>query len=312
MVLSLVGVVMILLSLWKHDASYFWIEAWFVIEILVLTVLTRSMGAYRGLLMLAQGVFIGGGLTLLVGQGLKLVGVDIDAGFWSSYVFPVVEELAKIAPVVLFAYLFYRKEKVWPNISDFLFLAVMAGAGFSMFEKYFWEGIYFPFTYGPHIGDLYFFSDALGINVAGEPFGFIGHSAATGLIGLGIGFGLYCKKKFKACADWWWLTPVVAFSWVTLEHVLSNLYYSNGSEALLAIGGGMLTPWIFLAVMIGALCVDFKASWKFLGEFPRFKKELASDWKGIIKGCKKGHFAFKKAWVLCKKVRFVNLIGWNR
>jgi acyl dehydratase len=54
--------------------------------------------------------------------------------------------------------------------------------------------------------------------------------------------------------------PTVALcapaAWITLEHVLANLYVNTGADAALLLGNGRLTPWLFLVLVAGIITVD--------------------------------------------------------
>ena len=327
--LSVAALLFSLGSFYFHNSDYFWIEISFVIEISILTCLTRSTNMMNGGFALLNGIFLSAGATLLIAQVIGFLGFDIQNVFWSAYVFPWVEEISKLIPVLLFAYLLFKKDKVLPNISDFLFLGVMGGAGFSLFEKYFWDGISFDTTYGPHLGSVYFFPDALGTYVSGDVLGYVGHSAATGLIALGIGIGLYLKKKKKkefrvaeqlsvktspsrSRFKLWWIAPLAGLLWIVLEHTLLNLYYANGSELLLLIGGGLLTPWVFLVATVVGLVLGGKLTFDFLKKYTGVKKELDSDFKKLVSHIKSGHVVVDEIMKFFRKIRFANLIGWNR
>ena len=237
---AIVGVIYILIKYISGGAESFWIEAWFMLEILVITMITRTVSAKYGLFIYTQGLVIGAGFTLLVGSLVNLVGFEVSGGFFGAVFMPIIEEVAKFLPVLIAAYLTIKRNKTIFNISDFLLLSVMSGAGFSMLEKYFWEGINFSFTYGPHLGDTYFFSDALGVNMSGETVGYIGHAAATGFAGMGLGLGFYLKKRFTAAKTWWWIVPLATFGWVTFEHIIYNFRHDVSA---IWFKGMTLTPW---------------------------------------------------------------------
>lgn len=235
------------------DREYFWIEVLFMLEALVLTVFTRSVSTRFALGMFTQGVAISSMTTLLLYQ---LVGLfDIHGLISGEVVMATIEEVVKIAPVLLAAWIVKKNRGLSFNISDYLLLAVFAGAGFSMVEKSFWDSVSFPLTYGPHIFGWYFFPDALAVYAGDSIIGYVGHAAATGFIGLGIGIGFYLKRTQNR---WWWALPLGTFAWVTCEHILSNAYYIDGTELLTAIGGGRLTPWLFIVVLIIGLQIDKK------------------------------------------------------
>ena len=279
-----------------NSPEWFWIELWFMLEILVLTALTRTTSFVFSLSTFAQGLILGFGATYL----LDLV-LNIDTGTaMRSTIMPIAEEIFKLLP--LFAamwFIFRQKKTIMMNLSDYLLLGVMGGAGFGMLEKYLWGDPYFPFTYGPHIGDTYFFSDALGITVDGAAFGYIGHAAATGFIAMGIGLGIYLKTVRKHSL--WWALPLATFAWVTLEHILSNLYYATGSSALHLMGGGQLTPYLFLILMVVILVIDRRNTKEVLKK-PHLKKRLENAAKKI-----KDLSSLKK---FLDELRLINLLGY--
>lgn len=305
--LLLLGIGILFFTFFLRSPSYIWIDLWFMLEIFVLTFFTRTISLRYGLGIFSQGVFISGLLTLIFYQFLSLLHIQDTAG---GEVFAVIfEEVIKFAPVALASFWFWKREKLFFNGSDFLFLSAMCAAGFSLFEKSFWQGVVFPFTYGPHIRDLYFFSDALGIYVQGEPFGYIGHAAATGLIGMGVGLGFFYRAKKKAL---WWLLPAFAFGWVTLEHLLSNLYYVTGTEALLSFGGGMLTPWIFLLFLVFVLYKDVKNLRYFFLRYPEAREDLKQkrkDFFGVVKT--QPSSTWKKAKILIRQLRALHSLAWE-
>jgi len=293
------------------EPHYFWIELQFALFIWIATALTRSVSTRLGIAAWAGGVGFSILLLLLYGNLLKLAGVNPDSVWMASLFFPVAEEIVKILPVVLFALYFWRKRKMTFNPSTFLFLGVMVAVGFSMLEKSYWESNSFPFTYGPHLGKFYFFSDALGIYVKSKPLGFIGHGAATGLIAMGIGLGLYFRKN-KIFRSFWWLFPLLPSLWVLLEHCLLNLYYANGSTALLVFGGGRFTPWIFLVFMAAAVGIDLAAAvhtWKLSPRLQERSRMIRAYPRHQIKKKRKVHWVWLR--LAAEQLRFLNLVAWN-
>ena len=229
----------------------------------------------------------------------------------TSFVFPIAEESVKILPAVLILLYFKKKRKMTFNPSTLLFLGVMAAVGFSMLEKSYWENITFPFTYGPHIGKFYLFSDALGIYVKSKSLGFIGHGAATGLIAMGIGLGLYFRKR-KPFRSFWVLFPLLPAVWILIEHCLLNLYYANGSTALLAFGGGRLTPWIFLIFLAATIIIDLTAAVRTWKQSPKLQQRLRLI-RAYPRTRKEKNRKIRWAWLqlAAGQLRFLNLVAWN-
>lgn len=254
--LPLASLAILLVLYLVHDTSYVWIEMWFLIEILVITWWTRNLPLKAAIPLYSQGLVISFGGTVLLGSMFSVVNLYEVNSVRGALIMPVVEEVLKLAPMLFALWVVKTKNRIMEySASDYLFMGVVAASAFSLVEKYMWDGITFPFTYGPHIGSLYFFPDALGVYASdGSEFGYIGHAAATGIAAMGIGIGMYLKKKGFGL---WWALPLATFAWVTIEHILLNMYYANGSEALAAIGGGQLTPWLFIALLAGTLYIDF-------------------------------------------------------
>jgi RsiW-degrading membrane proteinase PrsW (M82 family) len=168
---------------------------------------------------------------------------------------PVLEETMKILPVVAVAALVARRAPRTLNPSDWLLVGGMSGAGFDIVEKLFYTNN-FQFTYGPHIGRFYLFTDALGISLGrGDSWtGFIGHGAATAFVAMGIGLGLHLKRSKSPIAQWWWAVPLVAFAWVTYEHALWNLRLA--SSLAVALTPAPLTPWLFVLLAFAVIVFD--------------------------------------------------------
>ncbi len=266
------SVILLAVFLFK-DAHWFWVDASFLLTIFILTSLTRTLKWSWGLMTFLQGMFISFGLTFLFGALITALGAEPHTIIRSILVGPA-EELFKLVPVLIAIVIFKQFRKRPFNLSDFAFLGAMAGGGFSMVEKFFWEGIHFPFTYGPHLGDWYLFGDALGVYAGGGQFGYIGHAAATMLIAIGIGFAWRLAKQYPGKP--WQLIPIIVFAWVAIEHIILNSYYA-GADAIMILGGGMITPWIGLLMLIGVLAWDFLDQRQLLQD-KRWKKIWKKAW----------------------------------
>lgn len=300
------GLIYIFIKYLSANPEGFWIEAWLMLEILVLTTLTRTISAKYSLFVYTQGLVIGAGVMLIIGSLSNFIGLNISDGLWGSFFMPTLEEIAKLLPVLLAAYLIIKRDKTIFNTSDFLLLAVMSGAGFSMLEKYFWDGINFSFTYGPHLGGLYFFSDALGVYLGGETVGYIGHAAATGFIGMGLGLGLYLKKHKPLAKTWWWVIPVATFIWVTFEHIVYNLRNDLSS---FWFKGMIVTPWLFILLLVATLIIEGRALNNLFKKIPSIKKQTFSSFKETFKNVKKGEISLSKIFTPFRKLRLANLLA---
>jgi RsiW-degrading membrane proteinase PrsW (M82 family) len=230
-------------------------ELQFLLEIGLLTLVTRTVSLGSNLSAFGLGLGFAVPLVVAAGYGLTALGVDITSGPANWGLVPVIEEGLKLAPVGFVVWLHARRSKLPVNPSDLLALGCFAGAGFALAENSMLaqQGIRLTRDmarhYGPHIGPFYLVPGAWGIA------GYVGHAAATGLICAGLGLGLSIRHRARSL---WWLVPAACAAWVVGEHVLTNLYVGTGSRAALSLGNGRVTPWIFVAVAIAVVVLDWQ------------------------------------------------------
>lgn len=296
------------LGLMIYGRQYFWKEVWFLFEICVLTFFTRSVFWKTGLSVWLKGVYIGGLLAVLVnGIIFGTFPGFVDTVAYKGFFVAFDEELFKFIPVLIMAYIFYKRAKKSFGLSDWLWLSVLSGTAFSMLEKIFYAGVHFDLTYGPRLGSLYFFPDALGNIVHREALGYIGHGAATGFIGLTFALGLYLKHRITLAKFFWWLLPLGGYLWVSLEHAFYNSYNSNPDPIWLSLGGGQFTPYLFLiltAVLLGIDGIKLRA---FLKKNPSLYKNFLSDLKKLPKLAEANLIdGLKEAWLLTGFWRMFN------
>jgi len=249
--LALLALSLLLLAVDAPGAT--WREVWFLGEILLITLATRSLSAGSALSALAMGL---GVVTLpMVGSGhaLAAAGMDTSSGVGNWGVIPILEESIKLLPVFVLVLLGRRRPAWAPNPSDLLVLGCFAGAGFALAENALLvqnsAGVARDMArqYGPHLGSVYLVPGAWG------SAGYVGHAAATGLVCGAFGLGLALRSRLGAS---WWTVPAGGFGWVVSEHVLTNFYVGSGSRAALMLGNGRLTPWLFVAVAIAIVALD--------------------------------------------------------
>lgn len=244
---------------------FFLDEAQYLVEILLVTFVTRSVGARLGLSALAWGMGLVAPLTVGIGAALAAVGLDMRDGSGNGLIVPLVEESLKLLPIGIVAAIAGRWKPRLLNPSDLLLLGSMSGAGFSLVESAYFDGVRTGERYGPHLAGINLLPTAWG------EAGYIGHAAATGFIALGLGLALYAMRR-RPTARWWWALPVAVFGWITLEHSLANLYMNTGSSGLLALGGGRVTPWLLLAGIAAAIVVDARSAFATFGRSKELQK----------------------------------------
>jgi RsiW-degrading membrane proteinase PrsW (M82 family) len=194
-----------------------------------------------------------------------------------------------------------------PNPSDWLLLGGMAGAGFDIVEKLFYTNN-FQFTYGPHVGRFYLFTDALGISLGRDGWtGFIGHGAATALVAMGIGLGLHLKRsRVAGTTAWWWAVPAAAFAWVTYEHALWNLRLA--SSLAVALTPAPITPWLFIALALAVVALDALRARRVLAASPMLVR-----WWSLLRGARARRAtitAGQAALGLVRLLRLTNAVAW--
>ena len=228
-------------------------EFQFLLEILAVTIATRSISAGAGLSALGLGLGLTAPLMVGAGHAITAAGLDTSVGIVNWGLIPLVEELLKLVPVGIVILLRARRQRTAPNPSDLLMLGCFAGAGFALAENTLLvqnsAGIARDMArqYGPHVGGLYLVPGAWGAA------GYVGHAAATGLVCAGLGLGLALRTRLGPS---WWALPLACLGWIVLEHTLTNYYVGSGSRIALILGNGRLTPWIFTALAIAVVVLD--------------------------------------------------------
>ncbi len=250
--LALLGLSVLMLAIDAPGPT--WRELWFLGEILLLTIATRSLAAGSAVSAVSLGLGVVVALMVGAGHAINAVGLDTGEGLANWGLIPMLEECLKLVPVVIVVLLQRRRSGLSPNPSDLLMLGCFAGAGFALSENALLiqnnAGVARDMArqYGPHLGSLYLVPGAWGAA------GYVGHAAATGLVCASFGLALALRPRLGRL---WPLAATAGFAWVAIEHVMTNYYVGSGSHLALALGNGRLTPWIFIAVVIAVVALDW-------------------------------------------------------
>lgn len=294
--LPFIGLTILFLLFFLNNSHWFWVELWFLLEICFLTAFTRTLPLKIAVPTILLGISIGFGAVYVIGSGFDLLGAGKTT---RAFFIPLLEEVAKLLPLFVVFRLFGGIKRPRLNISDFIFLGTASGAGFSMLEKYFWDAVYFPFTYGPHLGETYFFSDALGVYAFGHPLGYVGHAAATVFIALGLGLSyqfLRAKKRY------WPIPFVLTFLWIGLEHIFLNYYYTPDGKAFLFFSGGQWTPWIIFFSLLSVVLYELGKTIMLLKGNKKIFNKFKSSFKQI-----RNSVTYFSAWSV---LRAINYLAW--
>ncbi len=283
-------------------------ELWFLGEILLLTIATRSLGAGSAVSALSLGLGVVVAMMVGAGHALNAAGFDTSEGFANWGLIPVIEECLKFGPVVIVVLLLRRRAGLAPNPSDLLMLGCFAGAGFALAENALLiqnnSGVARDMArqYGPHLGPLYLVPGAWGAA------GYVGHAAATGLACASFGLGLALRPRLGAA---WPLAAAAGFVWVVIEHVLTNYYVGSGSGLALMLGNGRLTPWIFVAVVIAVVAVDWSRARFTLAHSATLRRRVGMARAALVRTTPplpSSRVAAAHLWL--SQLRAVNATGW--
>jgi RsiW-degrading membrane proteinase PrsW (M82 family) len=231
-------------------------EAWFVVVCCGLTFITRTVTWRAAVFGLSLGIGLAAPAMVAVGWLLASSGLDVsDSVFGSWVVVPITEEVIKLAPVFVTAWLHRRRTGLTFNPSDWLLVGCAVGAGFAMVEN--------AELVRANPGVLRDMAQQYGpswlVPGAWGDAGYVGHAAATGMAAAGVGLSVaFGRMAGVAAVPAWarWVALGVPAGWVTLEHALANLYVNTGSSVALLLGNGRLTPWLFLATVALAVALD--------------------------------------------------------
>lgn len=283
-------------------------EIQFLACILLATVITRSMSAGSGVSALGLGLGLVVFLTIGFGRAIIAAGFSTQEGVMNWGVIPLVEEVLKLSPVALVAWLHWRRQKLMPNPSDLLMLGCFAGAGFALAENVSLvqnnAGIARDMArqYGPNIGPLYLVPGAWG------SAGYAGHAAATGFIAGGLGLGLALRQHVGSR---WWLIPALCAAWIIVEHMLTNFYVGSGSRFALMLGNGRLTPWMFVILAAAIVTLDYRRYRNTLDRSERLRKRVLLTRKALMRTeAPVPRSRVDAARLFMSQLRLVNATGW--
>lgn len=205
----------------------------------------------------ALGVLLLWPVALLEGAIVGLAGLEPYDALGYTYVAVTVEEAAKLAPLLVFVFLARRRMRRLAAV-DLLLLGAASGAGFQLAERLFTE-----FSV-PATGSASLFLPG-GSTISG-PEGevlaiFSGHAVVTGLIAGALGLAIVGRRRY---GNWTWLLPLLAAGLVYLEHLHFNALLAAATLDPVStflhrvLGGGALTPWLLLLVLVFAVGMDHR------------------------------------------------------
>lgn len=208
--------------------------------LLGLTIATRAVGVRRVLSFWLFGFFLVGPFVDLTGSWLaeRMTGNGMQAG-----VVPVLEEVAKLVPVLLFAAGKLRRGRT-PAASDLLVLGAAVGGGFAFHEDLLWERAATSGLAGPGV---------LLPTMLQDPMFAAGHVVWTACAALGV--GLMCLHRHRR---WAFVLGPVLLAAPLLDHMVVNVSGPKRADLRSAMLDGRLLVWLFVACVAGAVLVEHR------------------------------------------------------
>jgi RsiW-degrading membrane proteinase PrsW (M82 family) len=279
-------------------------EAYFVLVMLAATIATRTLTWGSAASALSLGIGVAAPLVVLMGFLLSKAGLDpSDSEFASWAIVPVLEELIKLVPVALVAFLHQRRTRFTFNPSDWLLVGCAAGAGFAMVENA--ELV----RHDP--GVLRDMAEQYGpsflVPGAWGAAGYVGHATATGMIALGVGLAKSLKRQRLAISN---VALVAPFAWVTVEHMLANLRVNTGSDAALLLGNGRLTPWLFVAFAGMVIALDVAAARRTLARSKTLRLRYALTRAALTGALPTKRTLTQRLLIALNELRLLNATAW--
>ena len=226
-----------LIALWTH--------ALFIALLLAISSATRLLSA-RNLLWL---FFLGGaflGLAFLAGKALEIaVGRD-SLAFVAGI--PVVEDLLKIAPLIVLLWIGRRREASAFGASDVMLMASLTGSGFALVEDAF-------IRHGGAWTRSLSWLPVVQIESSRHGDHLIaGHPLWAAIAGCTLGIALLVRTR------WSWLIGISGFAWSLLDHIANNYrnQYSTAFAKLLVFitADGWLSLVLFVLGVIAVITLD--------------------------------------------------------
>lgn len=263
-----------------------WHVSLFLLELLVLTILTRTVRVKRLLIwvMLGAASF---GVAWLGGAALSLIEHRPTAAHY--ILIPVFEELCKLGVV---ASLLWRGRSLvtWTlGATDVLLMSAAVGGGFQFMEDAY---ILHHQASIPSVG-----LDLGGAHAAellptvaiegGRHVRYIaGHALWAALVGALLGVALLIRHRNKGVAT---SLAVAGVAWAVVDHIRVNytnhLHGAAGHVLQWLTGDGSVTLVLFLTAVIAAVVIDVYVSWTVLPGWPELALRflgggrLGDDWK---------------------------------
>lgn len=252
---------------------HLWLVAW----LLALSYVARSrtlpnvLGAFLG------GFFTAMWISVTVG-GRTSDWLGAYDPWQLSLAVPVIEEVAKIVPLLVVVLAWWGRTDGTPGAVDLAVLGVAAGSGFAFHEDALWErvsGSGFDTPIGWLLPTMH--TDAGDV---------LGHAGWTGLVGLGLGVWMVNRRR-----RWTALVPLLALALAIVDHGLWNDLVLREDWRSTYLLDGWLPVGLFLGGVLVALVVETRvvhrasggAATRLAVSMPRLLARSWSPWNLVLR-----------------------------
>jgi len=242
-----------------------WTALAFLLPLIVIGSITRSVNVWTLTSMFLAGGFMMG-LMLLGSEVFEVFEDDPNAGS-RDFVIPAMEEVFKIAPVLLMLWV-WRSRWTWTlGATDLLLMGAAAGAGFGLVED-------------AYIRERSGWGDSVAFLPITEEFGgrlIAGHAIWTALAGLTIGLGLLLRSRGGAALA----VACSGIAWSAMDHIRNN-YSSVRSDGFADFlngisADGYVTLYLLIAGVIAVIAADLAVSRGVLPAMPDLQPPAAGQ-----------------------------------
>lgn len=241
---------------------------YFMVAMLVVTTFNRTVSLGWVVMFFIYGTTAVAFASLVLSWPINAV-FGADSAFAGNIVIPILEEVLKVAPLVLFLVWKGWRFRWTVGASDLLILGAAVGAGFAFFEDTLLgfasggfgrmgaaEYIMGSHEATPHLGPIYLFPS---MDIGTADTAFIGHAAATAFVGLALGLARMLGLRLRKGG---WVLPAVVLLWVITDHAMFNHTAGTGRLSGLAEfyytlnASGKLSSIALYLVLIGSLVYE--------------------------------------------------------
>ncbi|CAN5478057.1 hypothetical protein BH20CHL6_BH20CHL6_01600 [soil metagenome] len=227
-----------------------WTNAYLLALVVVAVTLTRTVSLYAVVWAVLAGGFL---MTVMLVLARVFLVFEPDRGaLFRGFMIPALEDLLKIAPILLVLWLGRRGNSWSLGATDVLLIAPASGVGFGVVEDAF---IRANSGWPEEVPFLPVVEIINGRTIAG-------HGIWAGLAGATLGLGLLLRGWRPLALTF----AVAGFAWSAIDHITNNL----AAEGLLNDIGGLTVP-LFLVAAAGCIGLDLYVRARTLPPLPELQ-----------------------------------------